>query len=212
MKHSMFTALFGLLLFAGVAFGQDPDPAPMLEDAVEAVEEAAEATDEATEGEAPAGGDEAADAPAEGGDEAAPEGDGEEAETPKAPETDAEAVETAVSIIDAIKAGQWPLAVGLILALLVYLVNRFALKDMVSAKVVPWVSFGVGVAGATATGLLTGTPVVDSITAGVLAGVAAIGGWEMVLKTLTGGDKTPEAPEAPEAPAEETPTEDKPEA
>jgi hypothetical protein len=140
-------------------------------------------------------GDASPEEPAEG-DEAAPEGE-DTPEEPKAPETDEEAIQTAISILDAIKAGQWPLAVGLILSLGVYLVNRFALKDAVSAKAVPWVSFGVGVAGATATGLLTGTPVVDSITAGVLAGVAAIGGWEMLIKNLTGGDKEPEAP-APE--------------
>jgi hypothetical protein len=100
------------------------------------------------------------------------------------PATDEEAVQTALSLLEAMKAGQWPLAVGLGLTLLVYAVSRFALKSMLSEKAVPFLAFGVGVAGAVGTGLITGTSLVEAITAGVIAGIAAVGGWEAVAKLM----------------------------
>lgn len=197
MRHSLLSVLLGLFLFwSPAAVAQDPEPTATEEAAPEADAPAADApegdAEAAPEGEAdkPAAD---AEKPAEG-DEAAAEGD-DKAEEPKAPETDEEAVATAMLLVDAIKAGQWPLAVGLFLTLLVYLVNRFALKDKVDEKVIPWVAFGVGVAGAAGTGLATGVPIVEALTEGVVAGVAAVGGWEMALKHVTAGKKD-------EAPAE----------
>jgi uncharacterized membrane protein len=176
----------------------------------EATEEAAPAEDAGDAAEAPTAdaedapeGDEAVEDAPEGdeeapeaaeGDEAAPD----EAEAPKAPETDEEAIQTALSIVDALKGGQWPLAIGLLLSLLVYGVNRFALKEKFDEKVTPWISFGVGVAGATGTGLVMGTSIFEALTAGVIAGTVAIGGWEMLLKHIG-------KPKAEDAPAEETP-------
>jgi hypothetical protein len=202
MRQSLLAVLLGLFLFwSPSAVAQDPEPTATEEAAPEADAPAADAPEaEAPAADAPEveADKPAADAekPSEG-DEAAAEGE-DKGEDPKAPGTDEEAVATAMLLVDAIKAGQWPMAVGLFLTLLVYLVNRFALKGKVDEKVIPWVAFGVGVAGAAGTGLVIGTPIVEALTEGVVAGVAAVGGWEMALKHVTA--KKDEAPV-------ETPTE-----
>jgi hypothetical protein len=101
------------------------------------------------------------------------------------PATDGEAVEVAVSMVEAFKAGQIPFGVGFALTLLVYLVSRFGLTAIVSEKVVPILAFLVGAAGSVSAGLLSGVPVLDAIITGVLAGVAAVGGWEAIAKVFT---------------------------
>lgn len=186
MFHYLFT--FVLLFFwVTPTWAQDPQPLPA--DAVEtpATEDGDEEIGvvlESPESLIPAPEEEAV--PTEKG-----------AEEPKTtPETDDEAVQTALSLIDALKGGQWPLAVGLFLTLLVYLVNRFALKEAVGPKIVPWIAFGVGIAGATGMGLIVGTPIAEAIVAGILAGVAAIGGWEMLFKHI-GASKDPAPTEEP---------------
>ena len=107
---------------------------------------------------------------------------GSDTEAATVPTTDAEAIQVVVSMVDAVKTGQYPLAAGLLLTLLVYLVNRFTTKITFSAKVVPWVTFGLGFAGSAGTALVMGHPIPDSVVEGILAGVLAIGGWEMLLK------------------------------
>jgi uncharacterized membrane protein len=203
--HYLTTLMLMLGLLATPTMAQDtPPPAP--------TEEVAPADDAGAVpvADAPAveGGDVVAPATEEPkeGDQAAPEAaEGDEAapEAPKAPETDEEAVEAVLSLVAALKAGQWPLAIGLLLSLLVYGVNRFALKEKLDGKVVPWVSFGVGVAGATGTGLVLGTSLFEAFTAGILAGVAAIGGWEMLLKHIKAPKAESEAPKAEEPVKEE---------
>ncbi|MDB4278214.1 phage holin family protein [Deltaproteobacteria bacterium] len=219
MQKTLFAALLGLFLcWNPVAYAQDDTPAvdaPTTEeaaapaDAPPAEEPAAEeapaddAAPEGTEGESEKAEADVEDA-AEG-DEAAAEGE-DKAEAPEAPTTDEEALETGMLLVEALKAGQWPMAVGLLLTLLVYLVNRFALKGKVDEKVIPWIAFGVGVAGAAGTGLVTGVPVVEAVVEGVMAGVAAVGGWEMALKHVT----APKEPKADEAPKEEPKADDEP--
>lgn len=201
MRHLMFAmfTMLGLCL-ATPALAQD-DPAPEATTEAPAAEggedEAAPAPEEGGDDAAPAEGEEKAEEPAADaeGDDKADEGEEKTEDEAKAPETDEEAVETAVALIDAIKEGKWPLAVGLLLTLLVYLVNRFALKDKVGEKAIPWVAGGVGAAGAVGTALMTGEPVVEALTLGVAAAVAAIGGWEAVLKHVTGGSKADEPTE-----------------
>jgi hypothetical protein len=171
----------------------------MLEDAApSAVEEPdAEAPSEdavpAPEGEATAEEPEAEKA-AEGGDKAA-EGDDKAEADAKVPDSDEDAVETATALLDAIQGKEWPLAIGLLLTLLVYGANKFARNHMVSAKAVPFVAGGVGFAGATGVGLVTGEPLVDAVVAGGLAAVAAVGGWEAIAKLV---DKKPEEAAKPE--------------
>jgi hypothetical protein len=109
-----------------------------------------------------------------------------------APATDAEALEVAGSLFEALKGKQWPLAAGLFLSLLVYLVNRFSPKDLVPDKWEPMLSFGVGAAAAMGTALAMGGAVIESLVAGVAAGLASVGGWEIILRQLT-TKKKPEA-------------------
>ena len=205
MKYLFTLLLAGVVAVASPAYAQDPDPAPAevttevteeaaADEAAPAADEAAPAVDDAKE---PAEGDEAAPDAAEG-DEKAAEGDEKADDYATVPETDAEAVETATALLDAIQGKEWPLAAGLLLTLLVYLANRFALKGMVSEKILPFVAGGIGMAGATGVGLATGEPIVDALVAGGLAAVAAVGGWEALAKLV---DK-PEPEKAPEPAAE----------
>ena len=197
MRH----LLFAFLAMAGMAFtpafAQEAptEPAPV-EEAIEAPSDDAAvvpAEDAAVPVEEAKADDAAAPAPAE-----AVEG----SEEAKAPTTDEEAVKTAMHLLEAVQAGQWPLAVGLLLTLLVYGANRFALKDKVGEKIIPWVAGGIGMAGAVGVGLLSGEAVLDSLVAGGIAAVAAIGGWEAVLKHVTAGkseDKPAEEPKPAES-------------
>jgi len=183
-------------LWASPALADDP-PAPP--------EEAAEEATEADESAAPA--DEAA-APegAEGEGEEAVEEGAEEATVEGAEPVDPaeeiaeieEAVEDAFALIEAIKSKNWPLAVGLILMLLVFVANKLGLKKLVGPKALPWVAMGLAVAGTIGTGLIAGLGWADSIMQGILAGVVAIGGWELLLKHFL-GDKKPAADEATES-------------
>jgi len=174
MRHILLAAL--LLFSAPVAIAQDEPPAPT-EEAAAPAEDAAPAP---------------ADAPAE-----------PEAASDDAPAVDAEAIEKTVDdvsdqvslIAEAIESKNWALLAGLLLSLLVAVANRFGLKDKVGGKAVPWVTTGVAVAGAVGAALLAGVPVMQALSQGVVAGAAAIGGWEMLLKHLL-------APKSDPAPAE----------
>ncbi len=119
----------------------------------------------------------------------------EEAVPAAAPTTDAEAAQAAVSVVEAFKAGQFAFGVGLALTLLVYIVNRFALQNVLSQNLVPIVAFLTGVAGATGAGLITGVPFFDALVTGIFAGVAAVGGWEAIARAFN----APAAPVAPTA-------------
>ena len=123
---------------------------------------------------------------------------GEEAKTekPEVPEDFNEAVETTSDLVKAVQAKNWPVVAGLILMMLVFLANKFGLKDKVGAKVVPWVALGVGVATTTGLALVSGTAVPDAIWQGLAAGLAAVGSWETVFKHMLGGAKEEEEPTA----------------
>ena len=172
MRHILLAAL--LLFSTPVAIAQDEPPAPT-EEAAAPVEDAAPA-----------------DAPAE-----------PEAASDDAPAVDAETIEKTVDdvsdqvslIAEAIESKNWGLLAGLLLSLLVAVANRFGLKDKVGGKAIPWVTTGIAVAGAVGAALLAGVPVMQALSQGVVAGAAAIGGWEMLLKHLL-------APKSDPAPAE----------
>ena len=164
MRH--FLTLLVLMLGLSVptaAFAEEPA-------AAEATEEAAPASDEA----APAG-DEAA-APAAGEDEAA--GDEE------VPDTLDDAADDISLLVKAVQDKNWSLALGFLLMLLVMLANKFGLKDKVGSKAVPWVAMGLAVAATSGIGLANGLALMDAGMQGVLAGVAAIGGWELLFKHI----------------------------
>jgi hypothetical protein len=156
MRHVLFAFL---LLFSvpTVAFAQDEAPAS---------EEAAAPADDA-----------GVEAPA------TEEGSEEAAASPESVEEAVDVVSDEVSLlVDAIQSKNWALVFGLLLSLLVAVANKFGLKDKVGGKAVPWVTSGVAVLGAVGAALLGGIPLMDAVSQGLVAGVAAIGGWEMVLK------------------------------
>jgi hypothetical protein len=121
---------------------------------------------------------------------AAPDSDAPPAEVGEAEEVvDTDDVLTVDAIVEqvplayrAFQDKNWPLGLGLVLSILVAIANRFGLKDFVGPKAVPWVATGLAVVSTMATALTLGVPVLESLTQGILAGVVAIGGWEMLLK------------------------------
>jgi len=143
-----------------VVFAQDEAPAPA---------EAAAPADEAPADEAPASED----------------GSEEAKASPESVEEAVDAVSDEVSLlVDAVQSKNWALVLGFLLSLLVAFANKFGLKDKVGGKAVPWVTSGVAVSGAIAAALMAGIPLMDAVSQGLVAGVAAIGGWEMVLKHI----------------------------
>jgi len=94
---------------------------------------------------------------------------------------DDDAISMSISLIEAIQDQKWSMAVGLLLSLLVYGFNRFAMKEKIGPKLISVASLLVAVAGSIGTGLIAGTPVLEAITAGVIAGFVAMGGWESIM-------------------------------
>lgn len=83
------------------------------------------------------------------------------------------------------KAGHWSLLIGGALTL----VLRFApvlkpLLDKLPAESTKWVAMGVAMLGSIATGLMAGVAWYKVLVDGATVGVAAIGGWELILKPL----------------------------
>jgi hypothetical protein len=145
-----------------VAFAEEPA-------AAEASEEAAPASDEA--------------AP-EGEDAAAPAGEDEAAGDEEVPETLDAAADDISLLVKAVQDKNWSLALGFLLMLLVMVANKFGLKDKIGSKAVPWVAMGLAVAATLGIGLANGLVLVEAGMQGVLAGVAAIGGWELLFKHI----------------------------
>ena len=163
MRHTLFALILFVSAFsAPVAYGQEAAPveaAPVEEAAAEAAP--AEA--------APA---EAAPAEAAGEDAVPSEGDLEAT------------ADSASMLVQALQNKQWGLALGMMLCLLVAFANKFGMKDKVGSKAVPWVTSGIAVAGAIGASLMSGVAITEALTQGVVAGMTAIGGWEMVLKHI----------------------------
>lgn len=105
------------------------------------------------------------------------------------------------SLIDAIQQHHWPVAVGLGIALALYAANRANLLKEVPSKYTPAVAAVLGVLSAIGAQLATGMSWEEAIGKGFLAGAAATGLWEMVLKHVL---KFPAVP-APEAKSSEEP-------
>lgn len=82
-------------------------------------------------------------------------------------------------------AGHWSLLIGGAITLLL----RFApllrpLLDKLPAEATKWVAMGLAMLGSIATGLMAGVPWYKVLVDGAQVGVAAIGGWELILKPL----------------------------
>ena len=72
--------------------------------------------------------------------------------------------------------------------ILVYVFNRFGLKDKIGTKAIPYVSIALGVIAAIGVALASGGSIPAALAAGVTAGLAAIGSWEAVFKKVLGAE------------------------
>lgn len=108
------------------------------------------------------------------------------------PEDYNQAVETVSALVKAIQSKNWPVVAGLILMLLVFMANKFGLKDKVGAKAIPWVSLAIGVFATSGIALASGVAVMEAIIQGLGAGLAAVGSWETLFKHVLGGSASAE--------------------
>lgn len=114
-------------------------------------------------------------------------------EDPKQPETTEEAKETVNLIVKAFQMGAWPIGVGLIIMLLVWVANRFGLKEKVGEKWVPWIAAGLGILSTVGIALATGSLVWwQALIQGFLSGASATGFWELVFKHIPSAKKEEE--------------------
>jgi hypothetical protein len=84
--------------------------------------------------------------------------------------------------LSAIQQHHWPVAVGLGIAIALYVANRANLLKNVPSKYTPTLAAVLGVISAIGAQLATGMSWEEAIGKGFLAGAAATGLWEMVLK------------------------------
>lgn len=176
------TAIIGMLLLITApypAHAEDPAPSETTEEATEKAEEVAPIPVEKVE--EIEGSKEAKDDKSEAKEEKA-----EEKTVETIPANDVEAIQDAVAIWQALNSQDWPLAAGLIVMLLIYVFNRFGLKEKVGKKAIPYVSLAIGVLSAVGIALASGSSLAVALEAGVLAGLAAVGSWEVLFKKILG--------------------------
>ena len=161
-----FILILSCFLLSPLAMAQEEAPKEEVAAAAPA-EEAAPAVD--------------AEAPKEEAEKASDDEGAEDSEESVSAE---DAGEVAGALAQAIQDKNWALVFGLLLSMLVAVANKFGLKDKVGGKAVPWVTSGLAVVGSVAAALVGGIPLFDAVSQGLVAGVAAIGGWEMILKHL----------------------------
>jgi hypothetical protein len=103
--------------------------------------------------------------------------------------------------LDAIAQHHWPVVAGTVISFLVYVANRYGLKDKIGAKYVPWVAAGLGILSSIGTQLLSGgSNWQNSVSQGLAAGLAATGLWELILKNVlpaAAASTTPATPVTP---------------
>ena len=166
---------FILIAFLGLAHAEEPTAVDM-----ETVEEKAEETQTVTTEET---------VTEEKVEEIATEEKAEEkaTEEPKVAEDYNQAVDQVTVLVKAIQSKNWPVVAGIILMLLVFVANKFGLKNKVGAKAIPWISLIIGVFATSGMALASGIAVTDALIQGMGAGLAAVGSWETLFKHILGG-------------------------
>ena len=116
------------------------------------------------------------------------------------PQSNGEALKMLGDVYQAVKAGNWGLAISLFLMLLVWAARMFLLPKL-NPQAVPLVVAILGVIGGISSGIAGGAPVVASILMGLFVGAAASGLWEQIFKHILPSPQKPApAPEAGIAP------------
>lgn len=183
------TAIIGILLLVTAPYpvhAEEPAPSETTEEATEKADEVAPI---------PVKKVEEIEGAKEAKDDKAEAEKAEEKVTEAIPENDIEAIQDAVAIWKALNSQDWPLAAGLIVMLLVYVFNRFGLKEKVGKKAIPYVSLAIGILSAVGIALASGSSLAVALEAGVLAGLAAVGSWEVLFKKILGSSSDEEITE-----------------
>lgn len=105
------------------------------------------------------------------------------------PDNFGSAISTGKQAVDAFRRGGWLLGAALVVMLAVFAVKRFAIKS-IPGSALPYVSLGLGVLGGVADVVIAanGQPIdwLSAVLAGLMAGGAAVGGWETFGKRILG--------------------------
>lgn len=113
----------------------------------------------------------------------------ETVDTEEVPKDFNEAAETVSLLVTAVQDKNWTLVIGLLLTLVVFVANKFGLKDKVGGKYVPVVAVLLGTMTTTGLALVSGIAVTSAITQGIVAGMVSIGGWEVLFKHFLASKK-----------------------
>jgi hypothetical protein len=111
---------------------------------------------------------------------------------PVAPETTEEASATADKLVKAVQSGNWPLALGALIMLLVFGLDKvFKLRTyLTNPSTLKWFAVGTGVVVQIAAGLMGSLDWGTVVLGGGTTGLVGIGLWELVGKAILGDKKT----------------------
>jgi len=118
------------------------------------------------------------------------------------PASPGEVVQSAGALWEAIAQKNWPLAVGVAITIIIWLLKKTGVLDKIKLGSKQGIRMSVVILaalGSVAGGFIKGLPPMEVVMATVVAASAAFGGWETVGKFLrdrTGGDK-PEPEQEP---------------
>lgn len=103
---------------------------------------------------------------------------------PPAEVTPENVTENVTLLIRSAKNGQWSLFAGFLIMLLLFVANKAGLKDKIGDKAVPWVGLLLGILSSIGVMLASGISADEAIISGLVAGLTATGGWELIFKHL----------------------------
>ena len=103
-------------------------------------------------------------------------------------------------MVKAFNAKDWGIFAGLAIMIVIWGIKKFIWKSL-PVGALPWVSAGLGVAVAVATGLFAGLVWWKAILNGLTVGAAASGLWSMVGKRVFGENEPKAGADAEKAPA-----------
>ena len=107
------------------------------------------------------------------------------------PETPTEVGQTVTTLAEEAKQGHWAPVVGLVILLLIWFFRKFDFLSKLPKQALPWISLAIGVLGYVGVALGTGLDWLSALTNGFIAGLGAVGLWELAFKHVL---KAPQDP------------------